>query len=83
MTTTPTCSEEIAIPLTGRDIWVIRQGLDLLLASSTRHEHIYHDIHTALERLPRVHEPRGSECDCFGASPNPPAAVPGTSERSA
>lgn len=65
MTATPKCNEEAAILLTGRDLWVIRSGLDLLLASSTRHEHIYHDIHAALAKLPRAHEPRASGCDCF------------------
>lgn len=56
------------MPLTGRDIWVMRLGLRTLLASSTRHEHVYHDIHAALARLPEVHEPRGAECDCFDAT---------------
>lgn len=65
MTAIPTCNEEISVPLTGRDLWVIRSGLDLLLASSTRHEHVYHDIHAALAKLPRVHEPRSEGCDCF------------------
>jgi len=74
MTTIPKCQEEIAVPLTGRDLWVIRSALDLLLASSTRHEHVYHDIHAALAKLPQAHEPRGEGCDCFDqVAPSRPA----------
>lgn len=68
MTTTPKCQQEVAVPLTGRDLWVIRSGLELLLASSTRHEHIYHDIHAALAKVPAAHEPRSEACDCFAAA---------------
>ena len=75
MTTVPRCSEELSVALTGRDIWVIRLGLKTLLAESTRHEHIYHDIHTALARLPEAHEPRSSECDCFDQSDHDAASV--------
>lgn len=67
MTTTPKCQDEIALTLSGRDLWVIRLGLKVLLAESTRHEHVYHDIHGALARIPEAHEPHGDECDCFSA----------------
>lgn len=80
MTTTPKCYEEVPLALTARDIWVIRQGLELLLASSTRHEHIYHDIHGAIARLPAVHEPRGDACDCFEGSAHSATGAPGTAQ---
>lgn len=73
MTATPKCQEEISIRLTGRDLWVTRSALDFLLASSTRHEHIYHDINAVLTKLPKAHEPRGDGCDCFDVSPQPGA----------
>lgn len=73
MTTIPRCFDEAAVPLAGRDIWVMRLGLRTLLASSTRHEHVYHDIHTALAKLPDVHEPHGAECDCLDAADIAPA----------
>jgi hypothetical protein len=65
MAATPNCHEEVSVLLTGRDLWVIRSGLDFLLASSTRHEHDYHDIHAVLAKLPKAHEPRADGCDCF------------------
>ncbi len=64
MTAVPQCYEEISIKLTGRDLWATRLGLKTLLAASTRHEHVYHDIHAALAKLPHAHQPRGDSCAC-------------------
>lgn len=65
MTARPKCFEEADVRLTGRDVWTIRQALQFSRAASTRHEHVIHDINSALEKLPAVHEPGGGACACF------------------
>lgn len=64
MTDVPSCYSEVEVKLNGRDLWVARLGLELLLANTTRHEHWIHDIRAALAKLPGAHEPGGSECAC-------------------
>lgn len=65
MTVIPKCFEQADVRLTGRDVWTIRQALQFSRAASTRHEHVVHDINSALGKLPSVHEPGSRECACF------------------
>ncbi len=44
--------QEVTVPLTMRDVALIRTGLEELLRIYTREEHLYHDIHAALAKLP-------------------------------
>ena len=51
-----TLSEPCTVNLTKRDVLLIRMALEELLAASTRHEHIFGDIHHLLQRLPTQEE---------------------------
>ena len=65
MTKTPRCFEEVEVRLTGRDLWVTGLALKELMSIATREEHIYHDIRSALEKLPEGHESGSDECACL------------------
>ncbi len=46
--------EELTVRISKRDLLLIRSGLEELLQTYTRHEHMLEEIHAALARLPRV-----------------------------
>ncbi len=48
--------EPTTVELTRRDIMLIEEALRFLLESSTRHEHVFGDIHALLEKLPVMKE---------------------------
>jgi len=53
-----TLDEEVTLRLRKRDIILMRAGLEELLQTYTRHEHLFDDIHQALARLPEL-KPEG------------------------
>ncbi len=48
--------EPTTVELTRRDIMLIEEALRFLLESSTRHEHVFGDIHDLLAKLPVMKE---------------------------
>lgn len=46
--------EEVTLRLRKRDIILMRAGLEELLQTYTRHEHLFDHIHQALARLPKL-----------------------------
>lgn len=49
--------EELTVRISRRDLLLIRAGLEQLLQTYTRHEHLFDQIHAALRRLPGVEMP--------------------------
>lgn len=49
----PALDQEVTLRLRQRDVLLMRSGLEELLRTYTRHEHLFDEIRGALSRLPR------------------------------